>query len=392
MPGTRDSLIPIVGTLYPWRRRILHITLAAFLISIVFSLLMKNYYQAKTIFYAASQDLFKPEKVYGQTDEMFYYGSGEDIDRILTIGNSNEVMDFLIDSFDLWSVYDIKPGNAKARYKMRNALRENYNILLTKHDALELTIEDTDPERAALMANAARDKTDFLVSSIIKNSQRALSLSFGKSISNKEKLMQRTLDSLMHHRLKSGIYDAVGQNEFLSSRLTQITNTLEREKAALESMRSMRNLSPKLRDSLQVMEARIAGAERELLILNSDTGSIYSLPRFNLNKGKIQVLESQYARSYEQIGFDMEKLKIYDAAVDLDIPALHLVESAEPPLEKFRPKRSVIVLAVTIAAFLFSLAGVLLFESFRLYDWPGLVSSEEFRAQEATSRRPKIKI
>src|SRR5687768_3469503 len=105
MTVTRDSLLPLIGTLYPWRRRILQVTLAAFLLSIVFSLLMKDYFRAKTVFYAASQDLFKPEKVFGgATHEMYYYGSGEDIDRILTIGNSSEVLDYLIDSFDLWTV------------------------------------------------------------------------------------------------------------------------------------------------------------------------------------------------------------------------------------------------------------------------------------------------
>jgi len=132
----------------------------------------------------------------------------------------------------------------------------------------------------------------------------------------------------------------------------------------------MRNLSPKLRDSLQVMEARIAGGERELKMLNStDSGSIYRLPRFNGNKGKVQVLESQYLRSYEQIGYDKEKLKLYNASIEMDIPAVHLIERAEPPLYKHRPKRSIIVLAVTAAAFLFSLAGVLLIESSRMFDW-----------------------
>lgn len=370
MQATRDSLMPIIGTLYPWRRRILYITVAAFILSIIFCLFMKNYYQGKTIFYAASQDLFKPEKVFGNaTQEMYYYGSGEDIDRILTVGNSNEILDFLIDSFDLWTVYKIKSGTPKARFKMRKSLQENYDILLTKQDALELTIEDRDPERAARLANAARDKIDHQVATIIKNSQAALASSFGRSIHSKEKIMQGTLDSLMYHRQKSGIYDAEGQNEFLSNRLTEVTNTIERDKATLASLRGMK-LRDKLRDSLQLIEARIAGYQRELNLLNSSSdSSIYSLHRFNTNKGKIQVLESQYSKSYEQIGYDYEKLKLYNAALEIDVPALHLVEKAEPPLFKHRPKRSIIVLAITAAAFLFSLAGVMLIESYRQFDW-----------------------
>ena len=370
MTTTRDTLIPILGTLYPWRRRIIRITIAAFILAILGSLLMKNYYQGKTVFYAASQDLFKPEKVFGGgTQEMYYYGSGEDIDRILTIGNSNEVLDFLIDSFDLWSVYKIKPDAARARFKIRKAVRENFDIMLTKQDALELTIEDRDPQRAALLTNAARDKIDFLVKSIIKNSQRALAVSYARSIQNKEKIMQGTQDSLVFYRLKTGIYDPEGQTELLATRVTEVTNNVEREKAALESLRKAR-LSPKLQDSLRIIEARISGYDRELALLNSqDPTVLYSLRNFNLAKGNIELLESRYLRSYEQIGYDLEKLKLYNAAVEMDVPALHLIEEAEAPLYKHRPKRSVIVLAITAAAFLFSIAAALVVESYRKFDW-----------------------
>ena len=369
-----DSLLPVLGTLYPWRRRIMYITAGVFVLSCLLSLLLKNYYQGKTVFYAASQDLFKPEKVFGSaTSEVFYYGSGEDIDRILTIGNSHEVIDYLIDSFDLWKVYDIKPGTSKSRFKMRIAFRENYDILLTKQDALELTVEDKDPARSAAMANAARDKINILVRSIIKNSQIGIVTSFAKSIQSKEKIMQGTLDTLIYYRQKSGIYDASGQTELLATRVTEVTNSVERDKAALSALQSQQ-LSGKLADTVKVIKARIVGAERELAILNgNDPTSNYSLKNFNNAKGKVELLENRYARSYEQIGYDFEKLKLYNAAIDINIPALHVIETAEVPLYKARPKRSIIVLACTLAAFLFSIAAVLALESYRRMDWDALL-------------------
>ena len=349
MAMEKDSLLPILGTLYPWRRRIMYITVGAFVVSALLSLLLPNYYQGKTVFYAASQDLFKPEKVFGGgSTEMYYYGSGEDIDRILTVGNSHGIVDFLIDSFDLWSVYKIKPGTPKAKFKMRKAFRENFKILLTKQDALELTVEDVDPERAAAMANVATRMIDHEVKSIIKNSQISLAASYQRSINSKEKLMQNNL-------------------------VTEVTNPVEREKASLESLKKG-SLSNKLRDSIQVIQARISGYDRELAILNGDDPtSNYSLKNFNKAKGKIELLESRYYRSYEQIGYDLEKLKLYNAAIDIDVPTLHVIEAAEVPLYKARPKRSVIVIACTIAAFLFSVATVLALESYRQMDWAALV-------------------
>jgi len=373
MANPKDSLLPILGTIYPYRRMILRVTLGAFILSVIGSLLLHNYYQGKTIFYAASQDLFKPEKVFGggQT-EMYYYGSGEDIDRILTVGNSHEVVDYLIDSFDLWKVYKIKAGSSKSRYKMRKAFLENYNILLTKQDALELTIEDKDPERAAALANAARERINVLVRSVIRNSQIGIVNSFQQSIHNKEKIMQGTLDTLIHYREKSGIYSTGGQTELLATRVTEVTNSVERDKAALEALKSG-HISSKLQDTLSIIKARISGAERELALLNSTDPSInYSLKNFNASVGRIQLLENRYARSFEQIGYDLEKLKLYNSAIDITIPAVHLIEPAEVPLYKSRPKRSVIVLACTFAAFLFSLAAALVMESYKETDWKGI--------------------
>ncbi|MEO6130778.1 MAG: hypothetical protein ABIQ02_02940 [Saprospiraceae bacterium] len=375
MSNVKDSLLPILGTLYPWRRRVLYVTLAVFVISIIVCLFMKNYYKGKTVFYAASQDLFKPEKVFGNTtQETFYYGTGEDIDRIMTIGNSDEVIDFLIDSFDLWSVYKVKPGTPKAHYKLRKAFRENFNLLLTKQDAIELTIEDTDPERAAKMTNAARDQMDNLVRTLMKSSQASLAASFQKAIHIKEAVMQSTLDSLVYYRRKSGIYDSKGQTEILATRVTEVSGTIQREEATLESLQSIKGLNGKLRDSIQLIKARLAGFKRELTLLNSpDTGSLYSLSNFNIAKGRVEVLESQYARAYDQIAYDLEKLKTYNSAAEITVSALHLIEPAEVPLFKSRPKRSFIVLACTMAAFLFSLGAVLVIESYRETDWGAIV-------------------
>jgi tyrosine-protein kinase Etk/Wzc len=373
MASTNESLLPLMGVFYAKRRFILRVTLAAFLLSIVGSLLMKNYFQGKTIFYAASQDLFKPEKVFGGgQSEMYYYGSGEDIDRILTVGNSNEVIDFLIDSFDLWTVYKVKQGKPLAHYNLRNMVRENYNILLTKQDALELTVEDRDPARAAAMANAARQEIDHRVRSVIKNSQIAVVNSFQKSIEGKEVVMKQTLDTLIAFRQRSGIYDPAGQNEILAARVTEATSTIERDKASLEAFKGMK-LSPKLRDTLDIIQAKITGAERELAALTGTEGtSNYSLSNFNRNKSTVELLESRYSLAFVQIGYDLEKLKIYKSAIEIEVPSLHVIEAAEVPLRKYRPKRSVIVIACTMAAFLFSVVAVLVMESYRKMDWGAL--------------------
>ena len=374
----KDSLISIIAVFMPWRKHIVWATIGVFILTILLSLTMKNWYQGRTVFYAASQDLFKPEKIFGAGQgEMYYYGSGEDIDRILTVGNSNELIDYLIDSFNLWEVYEIKRGTSKERFKMRKAFRKNFKILLTKQDALELLVEDKDPERAAAIANAARSEIDNRVRDIIKNTQIALVDSYERAMKSKEMVMEAIRDSLVAVRLRTGIYDPGGQTELLATRITETTSMLERERATLRSLSAM-SLSTKMRDTLKIIEARIVGLEREMdMLTTDDANALYSLKNFNASKGLVELLESRYYRAYEQIGYDLEKLKIYKAAVEIDVPALHLIEAAEVPLYKQRPRRSVIVLSATLAAFLFSLGAVLVLESWRRIDWKSLTAGTD---------------
>ena len=49
--------------------------------------------------------------------------------------------------------------------------------------------------------------------------------------------------------------------------------------------------------------------------------------------------------------------------------ALHLVEKADVPLIKSRPKRSLIVLAVILAALLFNVIGILVINTLQDPDW-----------------------
>jgi LPS O-antigen subunit length determinant protein (WzzB/FepE family) len=115
------------------------------------------------------------------------------------------------------------------------------------------------------------------------------------------------------------------------------------------------------------------GAERELALLNSTDPTVkYSLQNFNAALGKVQLLENRYGHSFDQVSFDIEKIKLYNSAIAINIPALHLIEPAEVPLYKYKPKRSVIVIACTLAAFLFSLAAALVMESYKTTDWKGI--------------------
>jgi len=91
------NLIDLVKILWQWRWKILSLVVLATIVSIVISLLLPNYFKSTAIFYAASQDLAKPQPI-GESDRTInYFGNDNDIDRLLTVAHSHTLKTFLIE-------------------------------------------------------------------------------------------------------------------------------------------------------------------------------------------------------------------------------------------------------------------------------------------------------
>ncbi len=367
------SLNAVIRVLYNWRKPLLAVVAGAAVLSTVVALLLPNYYQATTIFYAASQDLFKPQKVFGysQTD-MYYYGGTEDIQRVLTAATSQPVLDHLIDEFDLYDHYHIKKEDPRAEFKVRKKLLYNYTITRTKYDALELSVEDKDPALTAKMANSARDKINEVLTGIIRNSQRDLVTSYGGAITAKKLALNAIEDSLQKFQSIYSIYDPSAQAEFLATLMTNVETRLARDRGALKTYQANKTTWPGVRDSIMNLTADIAGLEMQRdLLSGSDTTvhNSYNMDRFSQGKGKVEFYEDAYQKAVSTLNTDQEMLKQMQAALALDVTALHLVEGASTPVVKSWPKRSILVLASTLIVFVFAIFGILLIESLKREDW-----------------------
>ncbi len=365
------SLLSIVKLLHKWRKPIVYVTIGIAVLSGVISLIVPVYFESTTLFYAASEDLFKPKKVFGYGEsDVEYYGTTDDIQRILTVANSYELTSHLVNGYGLYEHYDVDSTKSKAAFIVREKLMSHYKIIRTKYDAIELTIEDRDPEVAAAMANSARDKINSIISEMIRGSQQKVIESYAKTISTKETALKAIQDSLSSAQLKYGIFDPEAQTEYLSTLVTSTETRLVSENAKLEAYKS--SSGRVARDSVAKLTANIAGLESQLdLLLGRDTSiqSNYSIERFNKAKGTIMVLDDSYKKATNTVNFDKELLKTLESAYNLNVPALHIVESAQVPVVKSRPRRTLVVLASTFAAFLFMVMGVLFIESYKHLDW-----------------------
>lgn len=357
----KDNLLGILKTLYKWKKAIIVTCLLAGIGSSIIVLLLPVYFKASTTFIVASPDQAKPEILFSQGNlEPELFGNTNDIDRVLTIAESNELIDFLIDSFQLYQHYDIDPDGPKAAYYVKQVFFDLYDIKKTKRDALQLNMEDRDPERAASMAKAAREKIGQITQRILKQSQKKTIDAYQNDIRSKEKYLKVMGDSLATLRDSFGIYNQDAQTEEITAQLGKAESKLTFNKAKLELLQTKRNARP---DTLRNVQARVAGLEEEVVFLKS------KLKRFNAGMVPVSIVERQYFEANLSLGAVQEKLKQYETAYQSPIYTLLVIEDADVPIIKSRPKRTITVLASTMVAFIFSIIGVLLFDAYKEINW-----------------------
>ncbi len=367
--SNRDNLLGVFSSIYRWRKAIRNICLITLIGSIVITLLLDNYYKATTIFYPASPELANPELIFGYTSKVTdYFGSDRDLDRLVEISVSNEVVDYMVSKFRLYDHYDIDSTSKEGPHKVRKRFRKLYSVLKNRNDAIELSIEDTDPQLAAAMANAARDKINAIGQRLIKSSQATLLATFEDNMTRKRTELAILGDSLNTLKKFYNIYDAGSQGGQLAQNLTKAESEIIRGRARLEILEN-NPLIPQ--DTIQYIKADVRAYERELARLTSPNvkDDRLNLERFNEGLPKVSILGDLHFQGRKQLSYDLERYNQIMAAYKTDIPALQLVEIAETPRIKSRPGRTVIVLASVVAAFFFSILGALIADAYKEVNW-----------------------
>jgi uncharacterized protein involved in exopolysaccharide biosynthesis len=362
----KDNLLDVIRTLLKWRKPLIIVSLITALTSVIVSLVLPNYYQADTIFLAVSPDQAMPELVFSSTPiRTAYYGNENDIDRLLTIAESNELVDFLVDTFQLFEHYDIKPDHPKARHLARLAFRDLYEVKKTKRDAIQLSVEDKDRELAMKIANVGRNKIDQFARQLIKKNIEKTLDTYEESVNTQQEQVDILSDTLMHLRKKYGIFNTVTQTEFLTNQLLESESKLARDQGRLRALIQQKTRIPP--DTIAYLQANVQGLEQSIDTLRT------RIERLNAGLPIVSTFEKRYAESSNVLTDDIERYKKWRDTYESEIPAIILVEQASLPAIKSRPRRSMIVLTSLAIVLLFSIMAILLIDTYQDVEWRKLL-------------------
>lgn len=341
---SKENLLRPIMLLWEKKKWILLSTLILSIFAAAIALLKPNYYQSSALFYPASTDLAKPLPIGNQDQKMLYYGDASDLDRLFSIAKSRELKQQLIEQFDLYNHYDIDSTSTKAAYAMDLKLNKLYKVEKTKYDALQLSVEDKDPEFAQNMAKTATNILNNIAQKIVKESQATLLNSYKFSIEDKSKSLLTLSDSINTLRTKYGVYNLERQSMAYAELIPETSAKLANLSSRYQSLKL--NNAPA--DTLLKVSALLNGYQAQSNSLEKEMK--------HFNQGYLSILSSENEQEsfLTQLNLDKQRFSQLEAAYNSPFSAIHLIQSAEYPIVKSRPKRTFIVLGVAFATFLFT--------------------------------------
>jgi len=191
-------MFEIVSILLKWLKPIALVTALAAILTAGLSLMMPNYYESVVVFYPANpalldQSIFKKD---GLEKPTFMFGTKVDLDRILSLGKSSELVGYAISQYKLFDHYEVDPNSKNADFKVGKKFKGNYKIQKNPEGAIELHMMDQSPEKAADWANDMAFKIDQMNRDIIFGKKEDQIAILEAEVKNKQQQVRGLTDSI----------------------------------------------------------------------------------------------------------------------------------------------------------------------------------------------------
>jgi uncharacterized protein involved in exopolysaccharide biosynthesis len=301
------NLITAIRVLLKWKNHILSLIVISGISAALFSVfIMDEWFLSWATIYPTNQSLSDRAAIFNSDAQAEYFGNKADINRVLTIANSNPVFDFMIDSFHLAEHYDINTSKKYWRTAVRKKLEKKYKAIKTERDAVEISIYDTDPKLAANIINAVVKKID-------------------------------VLNKLHVNESKEKIYQAIG------------TQTVKLQNSVTTYADSLASLGQ--RYSIKVS----SGADGTVIVSGNDYKAV------ELYK----TIMSKQNNSTRELNNLINIRGQLEVSLQNNETSLYVLEEAVPADRREKPVRSVVVLITVLITAFVSVIGVLLIEQIR---------------------------
>lgn len=372
MTNHKESLLDVLKALYRWKVPIIITTALAGLIAVIYCLVIPNYYKSTATFYPANPRIASRGALFGGADEALdFFGGTDETNRILNMAHSPEVINYIVDKYDLYAHYDIDSTELEAPHYVMEDFLKLYKVKKNAEDAIEISIEDTDREKTADMVWAVLGKINEINNRLTKSNQRSILASFKKRMVDKQAEYNTSTDSMGVLRAKYGIVSVESQEEFLTTLVVKTESALAVNRARLKASKKS-SIVP--RDTIQILKSNIQSLESQLFDLTSPKSkSNINIDKFNKGREKVTLLSLRQEALADEISFLSDRYFQYQTVYDTEVYSLYITEPPITPVVRSRPRRTLTVLSVGMLAFILSSLGVLILNYYKDINWKEVV-------------------
>lgn len=329
------GLVDIVDILRSRLRLLISVPLAAGLLSAMVAFLLTPIYAARTTFLPPQQQQSSAAAALSSLGALAGLagvgGIKSPADQYVSLLQSSTVTNALIDQFELVQVYD-----AKYRVDAQRALLTNSDIQLGRRDGLiTVVVEDTDPKRAADIANAYVEELRKLTGSLSLSEAQERRVFFEKQLQATHANLSDAQRALQSSGFSEGALRA--EPKAAAESYAKIRAEITAAEVRINGLRaSLVAGAPELRQAesgLATLRAELAKLERENAgSANGDYVSKYRNFKYQ------EALFELFARQYELARIDEAR----EGAL------VQVIDRATPPEKRARPVR-VLIVGATIA-------------------------------------------
>lgn len=313
------NFLELIKFIIKWRKQLAIITISAAVVSYLITFALKPEYKSKAVFYPGTVNSISYALFYSlkeRAQDALAYGDEENVEQYMQLAKSSQLREKISADFNLMEHYGIDANDPKRYAKLNKKFDKYVSVNRTPFNSVEVIVFDTDPELSARIANAVMYNTD----SLKKLSQRIVAQQAYNIVKQEYENKVAIIDSLsqMTRTLGSeGVYNVEEQSRGLAELIGKGTNN--------------------------------SFTDKERKNLGQHVGDFVSLD--------------------EQIRFEAEQLtdlrkKYNQCKLDLDskLSNIFVVDIAQPNYDKAYPMRLIIAILTAVAAFMFSIIGIVVME------------------------------
>jgi len=302
----------LISILWHKRKTLIIITVIAFVASIGISLLMPNYYMARSVVFPTRSNSVDFNS--NSRNSVVEFGDEADAERLLQVLISPEIRDSLTIKYNLYNHYDIDSARSNPKFEFQKIYENNVIFSRTRYNSINIDVFDKDPRVAMNMSNDIVRLVDTVMNRMIR--ERATGPMH--AVAHEVSLIRQEMGDYSD-RLKalsdSGVVNKLERGDLYANYLT-----------AKKS--NDNSTAAEIKDKIDASQKY--GADYDIY---SNLSEFFSLRYSNI--------------------LDVNDQAIQYANTNIQQTIRH--SNAELPDKKAKPKRSIVVIMITLSTLVFSI-------------------------------------